>query len=167
MCRKPFSFSLVELVVVVVIIGVISAIAVPRISRGAKGASEAALQGNLRNLRSAIDTYAAEHRGTWPGADGLQATLIAQLTMKTNDAGNTGTAVGVHVFGPYLRSGFASVPVGPTSGAAGVVMTDQADLTLDIDEGDNSIGWVYNYETGDIIANTDDLDETGVGYGTY
>ena len=46
-------------------------------------------------------------------------------------------------------------------------MSDQADLTVVIDEGDDSMGWVFNFETGDIIANTDDADASGVGYDTY
>ena len=29
------------------------------------------------------------------------------------------------------------------------------------------LGWVYNYEMGDIIANTDDLDSANVGFDTY
>ena len=164
---RKSGFSLVELVIVVVILGVIAAMAIPRISRGAKGAGESALRGSLRTLRVAIDMYAAEHGGTWPGADGMEATLVAQLTKKTDDAGNIGITAGVHIYGPYLRSGFPPVPVGPTFGGTGVVMTDRTDLTDDIDEDEDSMGWVYNYETGNIIANTDDLDESGVGYDTY
>ena len=61
------AFSLVELVIVVVIIGVIAAIAVPRISRGAKGAGESAVRMSLTGMRNAIDMYAAEHGGAWPG----------------------------------------------------------------------------------------------------
>ncbi len=156
-------FSLVELVIVVVIIGVIAAIAVPRISRGAKGAGESALRGNLASLRNAIDMYAAEHGGTWPGADGLEQTLIDQLTKKTNLAGAPDAADAT--FGPYLRRGFPPVPVGPNAGKAkGVIMTDAAPAVA---EAQDTKGWVYNYKTGEIIANTDDQDESEVGYDTY
>ena len=34
-------------------------------------------------------------------------------------------------------------------------------------EGKRDAGWVYNCETGDIFANTDDLDESGTGYDSY
>ena len=64
---RKLGFSLVELVIVVVIIGIIAAIATPRLSRGASAASESALRGNLKSLRSAIDRYAAEHGGAYPG----------------------------------------------------------------------------------------------------
>ena len=159
------AFSLVELVIVVVIIGVIAAIAVPRISRGARGAGEVALKGSLAGLRNSIDMYAAEHNGVWAGADGLVATLTAQLTKKTNGAGVVGTTAGVHIFGPYLRAGFPPVPVGPNVGATGVIMTITSPPA--VVELTATAGWVYNYLTGDLIANTDDLDEKGVGYNTY
>ena len=29
------------------------------------------------------------------------------------------------------------------------------------------LDWIFNYEVGEIIANTDDLDDSGVGYDTY
>jgi len=165
--RRTRAFSLVELVIVVVIIGVIAAIAVPRISRGAKGANEAALRGDLASLRNSIDMYAAEHGGTPPGDDGLETTLIEQLTLKTDPNGARGTTAGVHIYGPYLRRGFPPCPVGPNGGASGVIMSTAADLTTAVDETQTTMGWVYNYLTGDIIVNTDDTDEAAVGYNTY
>ena len=163
--QKP-GFSLVELVIVVVIIGVIAAIAIPRISRAAKGAGDAALWADLAALRNSIDMYAAEHGGDWPGADGVKTTLIDQLTKKTDYAGNVGTTAGVHIYGPYLRR-LPPNPVGPNVGASGSRMTNSTPTSSAIDEGDVTDGWVYNYETGDIIANTDDLDGKGIGYDTY
>ena len=157
------AFSLVELVIVVVIIGVIAAIAVPRISRGARGAGEAALRGNLASLRNSIDMYAAEHAGAWPGADNVEATLIDQLTKKTNVSG--GLAGGSVIFGPYLRGGFPPVPVGPNVGASGVIMSLVSPPV--VDEAQATKGWVYDSATGDIIVNTDDLDEKGDGFETY
>jgi len=166
MKKKTRAFSLVELVIVVVIIGVIAAIAVPRISRGARGAGESALRGNLASLRNSIDMYSAEHGGAWPGADGAEATLITQLTEKTNASGTT--SGGSVIYGPYLRTGFPGVPVGPNVGSNGVMMSTAADLTTEIDETtDTTIGWIYNYQTGDIIVNTDDTDEATNGYETY
>lgn len=155
------AFSLVELVIVVVIIGVIAAIAVPRISRGAKGAGESALRGSLAALRNAIDMYAAEHGGAWPGADGTEATLIRQLTEKTDAAGAAGGN-----FGPYLRRGLPPVPVGPNAGKAkGVIMTNVTPLA--VDEAQSTKGWVYNYSTGEIICNTNDTSEGTDTYDTF
>ena len=156
------AFSLVELVIVVVIIGVIAAIAVPRISRGAKGAGESALRGSLATLRNAIDMYAAEHNGTFPGSDGLEATLIDQLTKKTNGGGTVGTGAG-YDFGPYLRRGFPPAPVGPNAGkVTGVEMVTVSPPVAD--ETKTTKGWIYNYQTGEIVVNTDDTDDAGDQY---
>ena len=167
MRSRARAFSLVELVIVVVIIGVIAAIAVPRISRGARGAGESALRGSLASLRNSIDMYAAEHSGDWPGDDGLAATLVDHLTKKTDGSGNVGTTAGTHIYGPYLRGGFPPVPVGPNIGVTGVIMSTAADLTTAIDEAQTTMGWVYNYQTGDIIVNTDDTDEKTNAYSSY
>ncbi len=156
------AFSLVELVIVVVIIGIIAAIAVPRISRGAKGAGDSALRGSLASLRNAIDMYAAEHGGAFPGADGSDTTLIDQLTKKTNFSGATGTGAG-YDFGPYLRRGFPPAPVGPQAGiATGVEMSTTTPPVSD--ETKTTKGWVYNYQTGEIVVNTDDTDGAGDQY---
>ncbi len=163
--RKIRAFSLVELVIVVVIIGVIAAIAVPRISRGAKGAGESALRGDLASLRNSIDMYAAEHSGTMPGSNlKTETELIAQLTKKTDAAGNVGAVAGTHIYGPYLRRGFPPVPVGPNIGATGVIMTAVAPVPA---EATATAGWVYDYVTGDLIVNTDDIDEKTTAYSSY
>ena len=155
-------FSLIELVVVVSIIGVIAAIAVPRISRGARGASDAALRASLRSMRNAIDMYAAEHGGEWPAQDKQLQTLTDQLTQRTNAAGEAGNTDGEHIYGPYLR-GIAPIPVGPNVGAVGVKFKEDGHVF----EGEHDKGWVYNFKTGHIYANTNDLDEDGVAYNTY
>jgi len=154
----------VELVIVVVIIGVIAAIAVPRISRGARGAGDSAVRGSLASLRNAIDMYAAEHGGTFPGDDGTETKLIDQLTKRTNASGAVGTGAS-YPFGPYLRKGFPAIPVGPNAGkAAGVELTTTSPPTAD--ETKATKGWVYNYQTGEVIANTNDTDDAGNGYDT-
>ena len=160
---KKNAFSLVELVIVVVIIGMIAAIAIPRISRGAKGAAESSVKGSLAVLRQAIDLYAAEHGGTFPGTD--EATFVAALTSKTDKDGVVGTTAGTHIYGPYLRgTKLPPIPVGPNKGATGVIV---AATTPAVAEATTTAGWVYDYVVGDIIANTDDEDESEVGYDTY
>ncbi|MHC4696610.1 MAG: prepilin-type N-terminal cleavage/methylation domain-containing protein [Planctomycetota bacterium] len=158
------AFSLVELVIVVVIIGVIAAIAVPRISRGAKGAGDAALRASLAGIRNAIDMYAAEHLGNYPGlfpvtAD--QAALETQLTTKTDANGGAGGD-----FGPYLRSGFPTIPVGSVKGQSDVKfpLTAAGDPVAD-----GTTAWAYSTDTGKFIANTavGDIDEKGVKYSDY
>ncbi len=162
--RKP-GFSLVELVIVVVIIGIIAAIAVPRISRGAKGANDTSVRGSLAGLRNAIDMYAAEHGGAYPGADNLEATFTAQLTGKTDLGGVVGTTAGVHIFGPYLRSGIPPLLVGPNKGTAKQVSLLATGPV--VAEASTTIAWVYNSVTGDLVANSDDPDEQGIQYDAY
>jgi len=159
-------FSLVELVIVVVIIGVIAAIAVPRISRGAKGAGESAVKGSLQAIRNAIDMYAAEHQGALPGANGLEPTLLDQLTKVTNAAGTPGTGAGF-IYGPYLRRGFSPPQVGPNPTATGVIMTTTVPIATAVNEATTTAGWVYNYQTGEFVTNTNDPGEDGLAYCTY
>lgn len=159
------AFSLVELVIVVVILGIIAAIAVPRISRGSKGAGDSALRSSLAAIRNAIDLYYAEHNNSFPGSDGVEATLIGHLTKKTDASGNVGTTAGVHIYGPYLRgSAFPPVQVGPNKTATGVILANTGPA---VDEAQTTKGWSFNYATGDIIANTDDPDENAKLYSTY
>jgi prepilin-type N-terminal cleavage/methylation domain-containing protein len=157
-------FSLVELVIVVVIIGVIAAIAVPRISRGAKGANDASVRGSLASLRNAIDMYAAEHAGAFPGADKDPDTFIRQLTTKTDIAGTDNADATKNIYGPYLRGGLPPLQVGPNKGASGVEIVDVAPT---VDEAKTTAGWVFDVTSGTIIANTDDTDEGGVAYSAY
>ncbi len=164
--NRQIGFSLVELVVVVAIIGVIAAIAMPRVSRGSEGASEYALRASLRTLRDAIEMYCAEHLGQLPGANGSASQFWKQLTEKTKADGVSVGGSGDVVYGPYLRAPAPSL-VGPNAGASGVIMTTSSPASSAINEAQVSRGWVYNYETGEIIPNTDDMDSSGVEYHTY
>ncbi len=161
---RKHSFSLVELVIVVIIIGIIAAIAVPRISRGAKGAGDASLRGSLRSMRDAIDRYAAEHGGDFPAQDKSAVTLVAQLTARTNVLGEVGTVAGEHIYGPYLR-GMPAVSVPPNTGASGIKFKEDGNVAMGGGDADN--GWMYNFKTGHIYANSDQSDEAGAPYKGY
>jgi len=169
--RSGRGFSLVELVIVIVIIGIIAAIAIPRVSRGARGAGESALRSDLATLRNAIELYASEHNGAYPGtttAGGVgDATLFTNHLLKYSDAnGNTSdTKDANHPFGPYLRKQIPPLPVGSgtSRGSNTVKIADplpEADGATD--------GWLYNPKTGEIIANATDNDESGAkAYSEY
>ncbi len=172
------AFSLVELVVVVVIIGTGSAIAVVRVSQGVRAANNSALRANLAALRSAIDHYAAEHNGAFPGlhradgsqnSDGLAFAFAAQLTKCTAVTGKTGrynpTATPPIIYGPYLQRGIPPQPIGPNAGDARVKI-DESGSPPPVSENTGK-GWVYNPETGEIIANTNGLDASGKPYSAY
>ena len=161
------SFSLVELVVVIVIISIIAAIAVPRLTTAASGAQEAALAASLRTMRDAIDRYAAEHIGTFPGVAGdgtgngpnTAGAFVSQLTKYSNVAGGVSSSRGTaYAFGPYLRR----VPPLPVSsmGGADAVAIDAVNSPPLVTAGD--FGWVYNPTTGEIIANSDEPNAAGL-----
>jgi len=131
-------FSLIELVIVVVIIGIISAIAIPRLSRGAEGADEAKLKQDLSVLNSALELYAAEHRGDYP----TPANGPAQLTQYTDiDGGVSATKTQTHIYGPYLRDAPAATG-GARPGATGMGTADAP-----------GIGWLYSQTHGRIVLN--------------
>jgi len=173
--RRPrAAFSLVELVIVIVIIGIIAAIAVPRISRGAKGATQSAVRGDVAALRAAIDLYAAEHNGVFPGknkndgtAGGGAADMVDQLSKFSDINGKVGAynaSTGI-VYGPYLRNGLPPLPVGANAGSAGVLF-DATNSPPTVAEAGGE-GWVYNPNTGEIRANTVATDEASVSYSNY
>jgi general secretion pathway protein G len=155
--ERASGFSLIELVIVVVIIAIIGAIAIPRLSRGAAGAADSALIGNLRVLRSAIDLYASEHGGAFPGS----ATIATQLTQYTDDQGNTSaTKTGNYIYGPYLRT-IPSLPVGAKKGQSGIATATGA-----------TVGWIYDATLGTVKPNTTDTspveaDAKGTLYSSY
>ena len=151
---KRRGFSLIELVIVVVIIGIIGAIAIPRLSRGAEGASDSALAGDLAVLRNAIDLYATEHGGDYPGL----ATIEDQLTQYTDANGNTATSKGGDfIYGPYIRK-IPALKVGGEKGSN--TFTDTP--------GTATFGWVYDATNGTIVPNTGtDKDASGTLYTDY
>jgi general secretion pathway protein G len=166
--RGLLGFSLVELIIIIVIIGILAAIAIPRVSRGSRGAGESALVANLAVLRNALELYSSEHNGVYPGAvaDGAgggannEAALISQLTKYSNaDGVVSDTRDETHTFGPYLRKGIPPVPVGANQGNT-TVLIDNINAPPKVNEGTGK-GWAYNPSTGDIIANTDDMNEVG------
>jgi prepilin-type N-terminal cleavage/methylation domain-containing protein len=166
--NRQAGFSLVELVIVIVIIGVIAAIAIPRVTQATKGAGESAVASDLAILRNAIEMYASEHQGVYPGKNdtagvppGNAASFVAQLTQYTTSAGATSaTKDATHTLGPYLRKGIPPLPVGANKGADGVTL-DLVNSPPAVVADDSTVGWVCNPGTGDIIANSNDSNEAG------
>jgi prepilin-type N-terminal cleavage/methylation domain-containing protein len=159
-------FSLIELVIVVVIIGIIAAIAIPRMSRGTAGAADSALGGNLNVLRNAIELFATEHGGKFPGQIGT-ATPEEQLTMYTDDAGGTSaTKTSTAIYGPYLRK-VPPVTVGPLKSDNTKNATFKTG-TSDTVEATPSAGWLYNKTNGTVKANVPtEVDQNNKLYSDY
>lgn len=148
------AFSLLEVVIVVAIIAVLATIAIPRMSRGAKGAKDSAVSGDLAVLRNAIDLYASEHGGSYPGA----STIANQLTLYSDIDGTTSsTKTTACIYGPYVRS-IPPLPVGARKGQTGIAAADA-----------NDVGWIYTAASGTIKTNTtaSEKDDTDKLYSAY
>jgi prepilin-type N-terminal cleavage/methylation domain-containing protein len=157
-------FTLVELVTVTVIIGTIASIAIPRISRGAEGAGAAAVQADLAVLRTAIDMYAAEHGGVFPGenADGLGGTarseeaFLSQMLKFTDFRGQASdTRAYPYIYGPYVAKGMPAAPIGAYEGSSAVKVVTTGPQRV----ATGTYGWVYNVLNGEIILNTSAAEE--------
>ncbi len=88
--RKRKGFTLIELLIVVVIIGILAAIAIPKFANTKGKAYKAAMKGDLRNLATAQEGYAADNGGAYiAGGPVLGPASIAAL----NYAPSTGVTV--------------------------------------------------------------------------
>lgn len=92
--RTRQGFTLIELLIVVVIISILAAMAIPKFSNTKEKAYFATMKGDLRNLATAQEGYAADHNGDYV----------------------TGTAIG-----PAALPG---ITYGPSSGVTLVVTSD-------------------------------------------
>ncbi|MCP4709817.1 MAG: type II secretion system protein [Planctomycetes bacterium] len=168
---KRKGFSLIELVIVIVILGIVAAIAIPRIGSGSRNAGESALTANLASIRNAIDWYYSDHHNSYPGAkaDGLgnaadsEEALVSQLTLYSDADGNcSADKDAAFPYGPYIRGNFPNLSVGANNGENTVTMVNQAEPCTST-PGDGN-GWVYNTNTGQIIANADETGTDGIAY---
>lgn len=163
--------NLVELLLVVIIIGIIASIAIPRASRGSRITAEPELVNCLAILRMAIEEYAADHEGRFPGTNpdrtagdpGLFADQLTKFTSITGEVSDIRTTT--HRFGPYIHRGVPAVPVGARKGSWQVAI-DIDSLMPAVDVSIRA-GWIYNPLTGDIIANAEGMDGEGLLYCNY
>ncbi len=144
--RRQSGFTLVELLIVVIILGILAAVVIPQFNTAAAESKEAALASNLATIRQAIELYKVQHADTFPSS------LVNQLTLQTDAAGNTtGTK-----YGPYIRNAF---PANPINGSNAVKSAATMPATPSGTE-----GWAYATGTGEFRANVAGTGPSGTAY---
>ena len=178
-CRHPkktmvsqAGFTLIEMLIVIVVLGILAMIIVPQITVSTDDAKISTLQTNLSGVRSAIETYYAQHDNKYPGelkeTDGsaigtgqhaaAATAFLAQLTKYSAANGvvsNSRTTTAK--FGPYIKG--AGFPANP--------FDNDNDVTCDIDEtnitvrvADGNSAWKFYPKTGVFIANDTSANST-------
>jgi prepilin-type N-terminal cleavage/methylation domain-containing protein len=161
-------FTLIEIMIVVVILGILAAIVVPQMSGASEAARENTLKDITRYLRSAIVTYRAQHLDVPPGYPGgstaatpTEAAFIAQMTLYTDESGNTNaTFTNVYKYGPYL----SKMPSNPMSNLSTVSVLGTGTA---IPAPDNTTGWYYKPDTQEILPNSTGSDTAGTAFSSY
>ncbi|MFK8031733.1 MAG: type II secretion system protein [Gammaproteobacteria bacterium] len=161
-------FTLVELLIVVIILATLAAIVMPQLRGSVDEAKLASMRTNLATLRSAISMYYHQH-GHYPGsvrsqgscavgtntetATAGEAAFTAQLTQYTTRSGvacsqSDKESGGAIKYGPYLRE----IPVNPVTGSNALFAIKTGLLELSGTGTDTDGGWLYDFVTGEIVA---------------
>lgn len=163
--------TLIEILIVVILMGTIAAVAVPRLSTSSDEAQVSTLDANLSALRYAIEQYAAQHNGRFPGqfkeTDGTtvvttdteaRAAFTAQLTAYSDKNGKTSASKDVNFpFGPYFRNALPQNPLPMPSNTVAADFDEVGSITNTGAAGGS--GWKVAVQTGQVIANHDQYDD--------
>ena len=66
--KRPWAFTLIELLIVVVILGILAAIIIPRFTVAASDAKKNSCAQNVANINTQVEKYYFD-QGAWPKAD--------------------------------------------------------------------------------------------------
>lgn len=174
--RHQKGFTLIELLVVAVILGILAAVVVPQFGSSTDDTKASALKSNLATMRSAIDLYAQQHGGTYPGmnksadgtADGTATDFANQLTKFSDAKGKTSetkvSGTDTYAYGPYLKE----VPKDPVKGINTVTLDTTTTSLASVNAGTGVAGgWLFFTKVGRLVVNNSDKDNAGVKYDAY
>lgn len=137
-------FSLLEVTIVIAILGLLAAVAIPRFAAHRGESRTATMVANLSILRSAIDSYWAQH-DSWPGP--TAAAFAAGLLTRTSAPGAPATGADGSC-GPYLRMG--ALPPNPYTESSTVRMVARMP-----GQPCGSEAWIFCTTTGEVRSNVD------------
>lgn len=166
---KRKAFTLIEIILVVTILGILGAIIFPTLQGQIASARESAAKDSLWTMRTQIELYKLQHKGTPPGyVDGAGApvaTLQLQFTGTTTVTGlasSSSAPVSPFVYGPYVKK----MPENPFNGLSNIAYVAEATAFSDAVNGTSS-GWLYKKETGDFKLNWTGTDSEGIYFYDY
>lgn len=167
--KKEKAFTLVEVILVVTILGILGALVLPTFQGHIAKARESAAKDNLRAIRSQIELYKLQHKGTPPGyvngSAGPVALLQLQFTGTTTETGAASPSTvpsDPFIYGPYVKR----LPENSFNKLSNIVYVPEATAFSAAVDGTSS-GWLYKKETGEFKINWTDTDSEGTAFYNY
>jgi len=166
---KRKAFTLIEVILVVTILGILAAFVFPTLQGHTAKARESAAKSSLSTMRTQIELYKLQHKGTTPGyvnGAGVPVAFVPlQFTRTTTVTGTPSLSTvptDPFLFGPYLMK----LPENPFNGLSTIAYVAEATAFSDAVDGTSS-GWLYKKETGELRLNWTGTDSEGIYFYDY
>ena len=154
--RARHGFTLVEVLIVMTVFAILAVTVLPQFTAANDDALEAGLRGNLKLLRSQLELYRLQHRGSYPARGSIDPEAFADAMLLSSDADGTTGPINSKPFGPYFTG---QIPPNPFSGGTKVRIVESVSRAVPDD--DPVFGWLYNPVTGKIKANSTGITADG------